>query len=394
MSRLESAPLSPRPRRSAFALSLLLAATPILAAPVWAQAPAWKSVSVGFDHACALDTAGRAYCWGYNHSGHLGARTSVKCGIISESGARGCYPVASEGVPVLAADGMRFASISAGEYVTCGIDPEARAFCWGDPMGDTASYRDRCLREVPCSFSPVPLDPGRRYVALDARSRCFAAADGSARCWGTAYRHTGDVSTPWSVPVVAVAGDPEGETFCALGRDGRAYCEGEADFGVPGRRAASGPAEGGARFTGLAALYHWVCGLDARGAAHCWGAASYSDAQAGQARDGFEQCAKYGTRTWCNRTPAPVAGAAGLRSVTAMPRGTMPGVYEMVGLTADGRAYVWGGDRVARPWHPERRWASVAAGRWGQCGVTTGGELYCWGLDPHEEVQGRIPHPR
>lgn len=377
---------------------LLIAAFP---AAAHAQPSAWKSVTVGEDHVCALDAAGRAYCWGNNHSAQLGARTPSRCGIIGESGAKGCYPTASGGVPVPAANGMRFASISAGEYVTCGIDREGRAWCWGNPMGDTASYRDRCLREAPCSFSPVPLDLGRRYVALDARSRCFAATDGSARCWGTAYRHTADIATPWSVPVVAVAGDPEGKTFCAVGRDGRAYCMGDAQSGVLGAGGdmgsgdpASGPAAAGAaRFTRIAALYHWVCGLDAQGTAHCWGAAGYSDAEAGRTRNGFEQCEKYGTRTWCNRTPKPVTAPGRFRSITPMPRGTMPTHYEMVGLTADNRAYVWGGDRLVRPWHPERRWASVSGGRWGLCGVTTGGELFCWGLDPYEEVQGRIAHP-
>ena len=152
--------------------------------------------------------------------------------------------------------------------------------------------------------------------------------------------------------------------------------------------------DGAARFIGVAVLDNWVCGVDAGGTARCWGAAGYGDSRDGETRAGFEQCAKYGTQTWCNRRPAPVTGAPRLRSVTAMPRGTMPGVAEMVGLTASGEAYVWGGGRVARPWRPERRWVSVSAGDWGQCGVTTGGELFCWGRDPHEAVQGRIPHPR
>jgi hypothetical protein len=93
------------------------------------------------------------------------------------------------------------------------------------------------------------------------------------------------------------------------------------------------------------------------------------------------------------RRGAESAGVARFRSVTAMPRGTMPVAVEMVGLTADGEAYVWGGERVARPWHPEQRWASLSAGDWGQCGVTTRGELFCWGRGSDDDVPRLIRHP-
>lgn len=368
-----------------------------LAASVRAQ-PAWRSVSVGDDHVCALDADGRAYCFGNNHSAQLGARTPEKCGIIGESGARGCYPTASEPTPLAAGGAMRFASIHAGRYVTCGIDAEGRAFCWGEPMGDTAAYRDPCLRGRACSFSPIPLDPARRFAAFDGKSRCGVARDGEALCWGTEYRKTADVTTPWSTPIAAVAGDPETKTFCAAARDGRAYCRGEARYGLLGTgdstSAAGTPVTGAARFTQLATMAFWVCGLDREGAAHCWGSGSYGDASAGQVRAGFERCPTYGSYTWCNRGPARVGGTMRYRSITAMPRGTMPTRYEVVGLTADGEAFLWDAERVPRPWHADRRWRSVSAGDWGQCGVTTRGELFCWGRDPHEEVQGLIPHPR
>ena len=392
-------PAPVRPRRS-FRLRLLLlpASTLALAAPAGAQTPAWRSVTVGDDHACALDAAGRAYCWGNNHAGQLGARTPVRCGIVSESGARSCFPTASDTLPLPAGGGMRFAALSAGRYLTCGIDAEGRAFCWGEPMGDTAAYRDRCLHKRACSFAPVPLVPARRFAAVDASVRCAVAREGATLCWGYDHGEEAQSSTPWSVPVSAVVGDqePDPPTLCALAGGGRAFCLGDAAFGVHGNGGGTategGPVDGPA-FTRLAVLGTWACGVDAGGAAHCWGAASYGDVRRGETRAGFERCERYGTDTWCNRRPAPVASAARFRSVTAMPRGSMPGFTEMVGLTAAGEAYVWGGDRVARPWKPERRWASVSAGDWGQCAVTTGGELFCWGRDPHEEVQGRIPHP-
>jgi Regulator of chromosome condensation (RCC1) repeat len=350
MPRPAPSTASPRTRRLiVFCISLSISA---LAAPVRAQPAAWRSVTVGDDHACALDRAGQAYCWGNNHSGQLGARTPVKCGIIGESGARGCYPTPNER-PQPAGGAMRFAAISAGRYLTCGIDPEGRAFCWGEPMGDTAAYRDRCLRERACSFTPVPLDPARRFTSLDAPARCAATRGGEALCWGHRFDEAAASTTPWQAAVTLVAGDPRTSattpTFCALGHDGRAWCRGDAAFGVLGTggrdsTAAPAPVEG-ARFSGLAVLGTWVCGVDLENTARCWGAAGYADAGSGGTREGFEVCERWGSRSWCNLRPAPVAftGPVPLRDRDAAR-------YDAGGRGDGGADRGWRGVRVG--WRP------------------------------------------
>lgn len=377
----------------------LLALFPALLAAPALHGQRWTQVSVGDDHACALDARGQAWCWGNNHSAQLGARTPEHCGIVGESGHRACYPTASDTLPLRAGGGMRFTRVSAGRYVTCAVDSEGGAHCWGQPLGPPARYGDRCL-DGPCSFAPVALEPGRRFAALDMKPRCAVDRDGTALCWGMDFRDADEHRAPWpGLRAAQVAGDPEDPSFCAVDRDGRAFCLGEPFFGIAGsggRDSASlgRPADHPAPFTQVAVLWRWACALDAAGAAFCWGAAGYDDApDDGTARPGFERCERWSTYTWCNTRPAPVSGGLRFRSVTAMPRGTMPTVYEMVGITAEGAAYAWDGFREPRPWRPEHRWASVSAGDWGQCGVTTGGELFCWGRNPHEEVQGRIPHP-
>lgn len=377
---------------------LLMAVSVGLAAPLRAQPAAWTQVSVGDDHACALDAAGRVYCWGNNHSAQLGARTPEHCGIVGESGRRGCYPTASDTLPLPAAGGMRFVQVSAGRYVTCGLDADGRALCWGQPLGPPSAYADRCLNGA-CSFAPVPLEPERRFAALDMPSRCAAERTGTALCWGADFRDADRHRTPWpGVSVARVSGELEGPSHCAVAADGRVFCQGDPHRGLLGNggrdSAASGtPVDHPGRFSQVAVQYQWACALDAQGAAWCWGSAGHEGARPGAARDGFELCDRWATFTWCNTRPAPVAGGLTFRSLSAMPRGTMPTIYEMVGLTAHGQAYAWDGNRAPRPWHPEQRWASVSAGDWGQCGVTTSGELHCWGRNPHEEVQGRIPHP-
>jgi len=387
-------------RRLAAALVGALLLLPALAAapaPEPRQAPRWASVTVGDDHACALDDAGRAFCWGYNHAGQLGARTPMHCGIVSESGHRSCYPTASDTLPLPVLGGQRFAVLSAGRYLTCGIRPEGTLLCWGSPLGDTAAYADRCLHGEPCSFAPVQPAPGRRFAALNAAERCAMERGGALLCWDHRTGRAAPVPEPWAgLAVASVGGDRDvtEPTFCAAARDGRVFCRGDGFFGVPGTgsrdtAAAPAPVAGGERFREVAVLGHWVCALAADGAAHCWGAAGYDDATRDTVqRPGLERCPRWGTQTWCNPRPAAVSGGLRFRSIRRMPR-----EGRMLGLAADGRAYAWAGDRVPRPWRPEHRWRSVAGGDWGECGVTVAGELHCWGRDPHEEVQGPIPHP-
>jgi hypothetical protein len=386
-------------RQALLALAALACAA--LVSPADAQRDRWRSVSVGSDHACALDAEGRAYCWGYNHAGQLGARTAMKCGIEGESGHRGCHPDASETVPLAVGGGVRFASVSAGEYLACGTDARGAAFCWGAPAAEPARYRDACMDEEPCSFTPVPLMPGRRFAVVDARARCAADAEGASFCWGDPHRGPGRVKKPWEGEEIAfVAGDPgnDGEhpTSCAVRRDGGVICRGEAAFGLRGNgpdTTATGAVDSPARFSRVAVLENWACGLDAAGAAFCWGAAGYDDVRGTDPRPRDEVCERWAVSTYCNRRPAAVEGAPPFRTLVAYGHSTMPVIHEMIGLTADGRAYAWGGDRRVRPWRPEHRWASVSANRWGECGVTTDGALFCWGANPHDTVQGRIPHP-
>ena len=75
----------------------------------------WSSLSAGRIHTCGVTTGGQVYCWGANSVFGLGN------GILSGSST----------VPVAVSGGLRFKSVSAGLFHTCGVTTARRAYCWG-----------------------------------------------------------------------------------------------------------------------------------------------------------------------------------------------------------------------------------------------------------------------
>ena len=82
-------------------------------------------ISAGFLQACALDSAGAAFCWGNNSYGQLGGGGTASSDV----------PVAVQTSGVLA--GQALTQISTNFYQTCAVDRAGVAFCWGgNPDGE------------------------------------------------------------------------------------------------------------------------------------------------------------------------------------------------------------------------------------------------------------------
>jgi alpha-tubulin suppressor-like RCC1 family protein len=126
-----------------------------------------------------------------------------------------------------------------------------------------------------------------------------------------------------------------------------------------------------------------TCVVDAAGVALCWGANDY-----GQTGIGTSSSLP---------TPTPVAGGHQFVQIAAGRRHTC-------GITTDADAYCWGLDhagqlgagdvssdrcaywrdpcsRVPRLVVGGHKWAQLAASEKATCGLTTDGEMYCWGLE-------------
>jgi alpha-tubulin suppressor-like RCC1 family protein len=281
------------------------------------------AISAGSEVACALNTAGTAFCWGDNTFGEMGI------GIAGGGGA----------APTQVAGALIFTNIAAGSQHVCGIATGARPFCWGDDdfgqLGDTGIVN---------STSPIPVDSAGVQMALAGVTTGFAhtcaiKSGGAAYCWGN--NEAGQLgigstdgnahSTPNQVSGgLAFASLTGGTTHtCGLTSGGVAYCWGDNTTGEIGNGTAGGvqPAPvavgGGLTFTELSAGNGFTCGVSG-GAAYCWG--SNSDGQIGQGANVLG-----GNVT----SPAKVTGALTFTYVSA-------GRRHACGIVAGGVAACWG----------------------------------------------------
>jgi len=158
---------------------------------------AFADVAPGLYHACGITTGGDAYCWGDNKDGQLGSITPTDCG------ASPCNPL-----PIRVASSLKFVSIEAGEYHTCGLTATGTAHCWGQglagQLGDGLQTR--------ASFAPVTVASGAvRFTQLSAGffHACAVATSGAGYCWGhNGYGALGTGTTELSPRPVAVAAYP------------------------------------------------------------------------------------------------------------------------------------------------------------------------------------------
>lgn len=292
-------------------------------------------VSAGGAHACGIDGAGVAYCWGGNDSGQLGDGTA-----------------GSRSAPVPVGAGLAFRAISAGLFHTCGLTADGGLYCWGRNRSGELGDGTTATR-----FSPVAVlgDHGFVSVSAGGSHTCGVTDSGIALCWGeNGHGELGngtltDSSSP--VPVAggqpfaqvsagrapAVARSDVGEHTCALTLSGEAQCWGfnsEGQLGDGTRSETSIPVRvaTGARFMVISAGAFHTCAVATDRRGMCWGA---------------NDSGQLGTRIANPSLAAPVDAAGDL---------------ELVSITASGAGKT-----------------NLFDVRGHSCGLAHGGTAFCWG---------------
>ena len=350
----------------------------------------WAAVSTGRDHTCALTRDGRAFCWGSNDAGQLLAHDGGPevCQVVSSVAPRACAAA-----PVAVLPNVRFLAISSGGTHTCAIAVDRAMSCWGDngsgQLGDAAPPRG--LVRVPGSLGFASVSAGSTHT-------CAVRTDGALLCWGRNDRGqlgTGD-KVASSLPVrvasnltFASVSAGDGRT-CARTTASVVYCWGAIwlyrQNGLEFTRDQTTPERvlGAPALASVSVGSFTTCGADGVGVVYCWEANPYGEMGTGNTNG--------------STAPVQVASPARFAMVSA-------GIIQTCAVAVTGAGYCWGNNTfgqlgVSPATLPERcvdsvsscatrpmavygrqQFVSISTGFGNHsCGVSTRGNLYCWGL--------------
>ncbi|HLZ98337.1 MAG TPA: trypsin-like peptidase domain-containing protein [Steroidobacteraceae bacterium] len=280
--------------------------------------------------------------------------------------------------------GVRWASLSVGLHNLCGVDVAGAAWCLGqNPKGQLGN-----ATTVASTTSAVRVAGGLVFTAVSVGGHsCGIVADGGGWCWGPGDDgQLGNDSNTGSTVPVQVSGALAFQSIsagllhsCGISLDGRAWCWGSnelAEFADEKVLVVHRPLAmaGDKRYRTIGAGYTHTCALATDGAAYCWGQNEY-----GQLGDG--------THT-DHRSPVRVLGEHRYVSLVTAVTGSAN-----CGLTAEGAAWCWGLNNFGQLGNGSKsdssstpvavtggqKYVSISAGRFHVCGVTGDDAVWCWG---------------
>jgi alpha-tubulin suppressor-like RCC1 family protein len=304
---------------------------------------------------------------------------------------------------------LQYRTAQDGGPITCGLTTAGRVYCWGVPGSGYVGLQPDGVELLNTTPWPVNTDLVFDSLTVGGGYACALTAGGNPWCWGVNDHGTlGDGTATWRLTPQPVAGDltlkaiATGAGYtCGLRVDGGTSCWGWNDWGNLGtgdRESSRLPRESAAgiqfRTISLSPTVQsggpHTCGMSVDGEGYCWGANEYG------------QLATY-PRTQISHSPTTILSPTPLVDVQS-------GGQHGCGLTGDGTVLCWGdghgdalGDRVLQypgidsipaPVPDAPPFTMIRAGLYRTCGLTAGGDVYCWGdLFGKKPVRIQIPEP-
>jgi hypothetical protein len=282
-------------------------------------------ISAGFQHTCAVMTAGGVKCWGANDYGQLGDGTA----------GYSATPVDVVGLS------SSVTQVSAAFQHTCAVMATGGVECWGrndyGQLGDGSATS----RLTPVSVSG--LNNGVAAVAGATNYTCAVISSGGVKCWGLGYGRA-LVDVPGLSDVIAIDSG-YGQT-CVLTQDGGAECWGSNGTGELGDGRNCGastcltPVQVTGLSSGVAAISagsFYTCAVLTSGGAKCWGGNGWGELGNGSAGGQFSavpvDVVMQDAKPTPTRTPCPPAGCP---TPTPRPIPPMTGLDFSIAIDANG----------------------------------------------------------
>lgn len=325
----------------------------------------------GYQHTCAITTAGGLKCWGSDQFGQLGNDSTM----ADQAAPADVFGMTS-GV----------ARVAAGAYHTCASTTAGELKCWGlDNAGQLGDNVTQANKATPVTVQG--LTAGVTQFALGLNNTC-AIVYGELRCWGLTHSTTASSNVPSVVAGIsgAVSQVAIGQQHTCAVMGGGVKCWGPGTNGQLGHGVFASsltPVDviGLANVSQLVAAAASTCARTSAGAALCWG-----DDGSGTLGDDTAMTSK--------AAPVPVAGlSSGVSQLSA-------GMTHVCAVTTGGRLKCWGSDYYGELGNDATLThqptpvdvpgltsgvTSVAAGSSHTCAVVSG-SAKCWGFNNKRQL--------
>lgn len=311
--------------------------------------------SAGVEFSCALDTAGKGYCFGNNFDGQLGTGNLKRY---------------SSPEPVLG--DYTWAQISAGDWHSCGMTVDQDAYCWG------YNADGRCgLGNTKSPILKPELVKGNykwKFISAGYFYSCGVRRDGALFCWGKNNygrlgngKVGGNYTTPQRVGkdvdwVNVLAG---GDHTCALKADKSVWCFGnneEGQLGVgktPKELPISAvPVKVQGTYKYLSNSSKFACAIKTDGTGVCWGSNAWGNL-------GIGKNGSYAIK------PTKIKSSGLWRQLSC-------GQFVGCGIKSDNTGWCWGAGYLTPLKFKPDGWITMTAGDWNGSGVNANGTAYSW----------------
>jgi alpha-tubulin suppressor-like RCC1 family protein len=351
-------------------------------------------VFAGATVSCGLEETGDAWCWG-----NVGA----------DGYGNGSLDTTRSLVPMRAAEGYQFASLTLGSTSACGVLLNGGAACWG--MND---HGELGTGTTMASGTPIVVSGVSDIVQLVAGAAhyCARSGSGAVTCWGSnEWKQTGqeqraDVTAPHAVALGGPATDLGAGDYhtCAVVA-GSVTCWGSDedrqlsydttyDRLIP-VRAATGDGVNHT-WTRLTANFTHTCGQELTGAVYCWGwfppvesddpsttawvpMRRFEGLVVSDLGDSYDrQCVvNASNEAWCGNWWSPLVQLAWPRPVTAV-AGAGPGPCLLDDTGAVGCQTVYDPSGPVKPFPLPDSVMQLAGAAENACALTATLQAYCW----------------